>query len=230
MPVDVNLDNNDYSIYAETGDMPQRFEGIPVRINEMRMSLTESPIRATPSTADDKPFLSNPRSCTTTLDVTADITSRRRQLVNVTAPLAGPFTGCSNLNLDDNSVMIENVNKDAEQPTALNVEVTQGTAATQATMKDFSIDLPGFRLNAPAANGLVACSAAQLDAENCPANSRSVSPGSTPSCCRRPRSTPTTAATRTSTRCGARSTSRLRAPLRTARTATSWRSSSPAAR
>ena len=38
VPVDVNLDNNDYSLYAETGDMPQRFEGIPVRINEMQMS------------------------------------------------------------------------------------------------------------------------------------------------------------------------------------------------
>ncbi len=171
VPVDVNLDANDYSLYAETGDMPQRFEGIPVRINQMVMQLDGIADQATIDTADDKPFLSNPRSCSTTLSVNAEITSPSDSTVDVSAPLAGPFTGCENLNLDDNTIAIENVNKDAEQPTALNVEVSQGTSGTQATMKDLNLALPGFRLNAPAANGLAACSASQLDAQNCPANS-----------------------------------------------------------
>ncbi|MBJ7458980.1 MAG: hypothetical protein JHD02_07330, partial [Thermoleophilaceae bacterium] len=175
VPVDVNLDNNDYSLFAETGDMPQVFEGIPVRINQMKIALVGTADQGTVGTGDDKVFMSNPRSCASTLDVRAEITAPDNTTQNATAPLAGPFTNCSSLNLDANTVAIENepiapeVGHGAEHPTGLNVLVHQDeNLATQATMKSLKLDLPGFRLSAPAANGLTACSPIQLDDQSCP--------------------------------------------------------------
>jgi hypothetical protein len=180
VPVDVNLDNNDYSLFAETGDMPQVFEGIPVRISQMKIALVGTADQGTPSAADDKVFMSNPRSCSTTLNVRAVVTSSPGNTTkDATAPLAGPFTNCGNLNLNANTVTIENqpvapeTGHGAEHPTGLNVQVHQDeNLATQATLKELELDLPGFRLSAPAANGLQACTASQLDNESCPAESR----------------------------------------------------------
>lgn len=180
VPVDVNLDNNDYSLFAETDDMPQVFEGIPVRISQMKIALVGTADQGTVSTADDKVFMSNPRSCSTTLDVRAVITSSPGNTTKTaTAPLAGPFTNCGNLNLDANTVTLENqpvapeTGHGAEHPTGLNVQVHQDeNLSTQATLKELSLDLPGFRLSAPAANGLKACTASQLNTETCPAESR----------------------------------------------------------
>ncbi|MGH2958527.1 MAG: hypothetical protein ACRDKE_02910, partial [Solirubrobacterales bacterium] len=177
---DVNLDNNDYSLFAETGDMPQVFEGIPVRISQMKIALVGTADQGTPSTADDKVFMSNPRSCSTTLNVRAVVTSSPGNTTkNATAPLAGPFTNCSSLNLNANTVTIENqpvapeTGHGAEHPTGLNVQVHQDeNLATQATLKELELDLPGFRLSAPAANGLAACSATQLNNQTCPEASR----------------------------------------------------------
>ncbi|MBI2691108.1 MAG: hypothetical protein HYX29_04090 [Solirubrobacterales bacterium] len=180
VPVDVNLDNNDYSLFAETGDMPQVFEGIPVRISQMKIALVGTADQGTPSTADDKVFMSNPRSCSTTLNVRAVITSSPGNTTkNATAPLAGPFTNCSSLNLNANTVTIENqpvapeTGNGAERPTGLNVQVHQDeNLATQATLKELELALPGFRLSAPAANGLQACTASQLNNQTCPPESR----------------------------------------------------------
>jgi uncharacterized membrane protein len=179
VPVDVNLDNNDFSLFAETGDMPQVFEGIPVRISQLKVSLVGVADQGTPSTADDKNFMSNPRSCSATLSIRAVITAPDSTTQNATAPLAGPFTNCGNLNLNANTVTIENqavapeTGHGPEHPTGLNVQVHQNEAlATQATLKNLTLALPGFRLSAPAANGLQACTALQLDNQACPADSR----------------------------------------------------------
>jgi hypothetical protein len=180
VPVDVNLDNNDYSLFAETGDMPQVFEGIPVRISQMKIALVGTADQGTPSLADDKVFMSNPRKCSTVLDVRAVITSSPGNTTKTaTAPLAGPFTNCHLLNLDANTITIENqpvapeTGHGAEHPTGLNVQVHQNeNSGTQATLKELELDLPGFRLSAPAANGLAACSATQLNNQTCPEASR----------------------------------------------------------
>ncbi|MFT4050033.1 MAG: hypothetical protein QM648_09385, partial [Solirubrobacterales bacterium] len=61
----------------------------------------------------------------------------------------------------------------AEHPTGINVDIEHnGSSETQATLKSMALALPGFRLSAPAANGLDSCSAQQLDAQSCPANSK----------------------------------------------------------
>ncbi|MBJ7353481.1 MAG: hypothetical protein JHC98_01530 [Thermoleophilaceae bacterium] len=176
VPIDVNMDNNDYSLFAETGDMPQVFEGIPVRISQMKIALVGTADQGTVSTADDKIFMSNPRSCASTLHVRAVVTSAPGNTTkDADAPLAGPFTNCGNLNLNANTVTIENepvapeTGHGAEHPTGLNVEVHQNEALpTQATLKAMTLDLPGFRLSAPAANGLSACSKTDLDNQACP--------------------------------------------------------------
>ncbi len=171
VPVDVNLDNNDFSLFAETGDMPQVFEGIPVRISSMAIHLN--------AMGSNGAFMTNPHSCSDTLDVRAVITAPDNTTQSVSAPLAGPFTNCGSLNLDDTNVTVDNApvppetGRDAEHPTGINVQVdATGSSTTQATLKKLALDLPGFRLSAPAANGLQACSAADLDAETCPANSK----------------------------------------------------------
>ena len=176
VPIDVNIDPNEYFLWAETGNMPQRFEGIPVRINEMQVKLFGMASQGTVDTDDDKPFMSNPRTCSAALNLTAEIVAPDNSKTDLTSQI-GPFTGCENLNLDDNAIAISNYN-DApyndkpERPTKLSVSVTQGTAADQAAMKDMTVSLPGFRLSAAAANGLSACSASQLSNQNCPAASR----------------------------------------------------------
>ncbi|MFY9488633.1 MAG: hypothetical protein WAP35_08070 [Solirubrobacterales bacterium] len=169
VPVDVNLNPNDYSLEATTGDMPQRFEGVPVRIRQMQIVLRGIADQGTLATADDVPFMSNPRSCGPAA-VRAEITSPAASTVTRRATLPQPITGCETLALD-NSIDVANTPTDAQQPTALTVQINQSTAPTQSTLKTFSLALPGFRLNAPAADGLVACTAAQLDAQSCPASS-----------------------------------------------------------
>ncbi|MBI5309665.1 MAG: hypothetical protein HZB14_01355, partial [Actinobacteria bacterium] len=172
VPVDVNLDPNDYSLEATTGDIPQRFEGIPVRIRQLQMVMRGIADQGTPSTADDKPFMSNPRTCAATApSVTADISSPApATTVTRSAQLPQPITGCGLLALN-NSVDVSNTPTDAQQPTVFTVQVNQSAAPTQATLKTMQMAMPGFRLNAPAADGLSACTAAQLDAEACPASS-----------------------------------------------------------
>ncbi len=166
VPVDVNLNSNNYALEATTGDMPQRFEGVPVRIRQLVMKMYGIADQGTPSTADDKPFMSNPRNCNA-LNVTADISSPSASTVTRTAALP-TITGCGSLALT-NSIDVTNTPTDAWKPTAIGVHVTQSANPNQATLKSLTLDLPGFRLNAAAADGLVACTAFQLDNTNCPA-------------------------------------------------------------
>lgn len=173
IPVDVNLDPNDYSLEAETlAPIPQRFEGVPVRIRQLQMVMFGTADQDTPSTADDKPFMSNPRTCAATApSVEADISSPApATMVTRTAQLPQPITGCGSLALN-NSVDVANTPTDAQQPTVFTAQVNQSAAPTQATLKTMQMAMPGFRLNAPAADGLSACTAAQLDAQSCPASS-----------------------------------------------------------
>ncbi len=181
VPIEVNIDPDDYFLWAQTGDMPQRFEGIPVRISALHVKLFGMAKQGTLPTADDKPFMSNPRSCTSALDIKATVNFTTGSPADLTGSV-GPFTGCESLNLNDNSVDIENYNDESydsqpldrvpEAPTKLRVTVSQGDAATQAGMKDMALSLPGFRLSAAAADGSETCSNIQLAAKNCPAKSR----------------------------------------------------------
>lgn len=177
VPVDVNIDPNDYYLWAQTGDMPQRFEGIAVRVNSMKMKL----FGLAPNTLDHKPFMSNPRSCNDPLEVKATVNFVSGAPVELSDNNVGPFTGCGALNLDDNTVDVVNHNDNValdhkpEAPTAVRVTVHQGNSASQAGMKDMTLKLPGFRLNAPVADDVGengACTQLQLDAQNCPASSR----------------------------------------------------------
>lgn len=192
VPIDVNIDPNEYFLWAQTGNMPQRFEGIPVRISSIGIKLFGMADQGTPSTGDDKPFMSNPRSCTT-LQIKGQVkfATGSSNWVDLTPANVGPFTGCAGLNLNDNAISIVNYNDQSynsqpldrvpEAPTKLRVNVTQGTATTQAGMKDMSMSLPGFRISAASANGSRTCSQAQLDANTtkaisdpdaCPSESR----------------------------------------------------------
>jgi hypothetical protein len=189
VPVDVNIDPNEYFLFAETANMPQRFEGIAVRISAMRVKLFGYANEGTPQ---EKPFMSNPRSCST-LQITgqAKFATGSQAWVNLNPANVGPFTGCENLNLNLNAIAVENYNNASfegnpldrvpEAPTNLRVTVTQGSSPNQAGMKDMAMTLPGFRLSAAAANGSDVCTDAQLDAnttksptdpDNCPAASR----------------------------------------------------------
>jgi hypothetical protein len=189
VPVDVNIDPNEYFLFAETGNMPQRFEGIPVRINALRVKLFGI---ANDNTPQAKPFMSNPRSCSA-LQITGKVkfATGSSSWVNLNPADLAPFTGCENLNLNDNAISIENYNngtfggnpldRKPEAPTNLRVNVTQGNSPTQAGMKDMAMTLPGFRISAAAANGSEVCTEAQLEAnttkaptapDNCPAASR----------------------------------------------------------
>ena len=221
VPIDVNIDSDDYFLWAETGDMPQRFEGIPVRISEMQVDLFGMADQGTPSTADDKPFMSNPRTCTTALDLTAEVVAPDSSTTDLTSQI-GPFTGCENLNLDDNSIEISNYNDAAyndkpERPTKLGVKVTQGTGTDQAALKDLSVDLPGFRLARRTVDTLLDTAPTARPRR---ASERS---GWTRRCCRRTPTRIRTTRVATSTRCGVPSTSRRREPRLTVLTATSWR-------
>lgn len=180
VPIDVNIDANEYFLTAETGDMPQRFEGIAVRVSGLKVTMRGMADQGTPSTADDKPFMSNPRSCGSDLKIQGKI-----KLVGDPTPVplessVGPFVGCEDLNLDDNHISVENnlptenapYNEVPEAPTNLKVRVTQGDSPTQAGLENMSLKLPGFRLNAAAADGANTCTQTQLDAKNCPALSR----------------------------------------------------------
>jgi hypothetical protein len=177
VPIDVNIDPNEYFLTAKTADMPQRFEGIAVRVSGLKVTMRGMADQGTPSTADDKPFMSNPRSCGNDLKIQGKI-----KLVGDPTPVSldssvGPFVGCEDLNLDDNHISVDNNfptenapnNEVPEAPTNLKVRVSQGDQPTQAGLENMSLKLPGFRLNAAAADGANTCTQAQLDAKNCPA-------------------------------------------------------------
>jgi Cu/Ag efflux protein CusF len=170
VPIDVNLNPDDYSLEATTGDMPTRFEGIPVRIRAMHMVLAGVVDPDGPGGAAANAFMSNPRTCSA-LNVRADITSPLGSTVRKTAPLPLPITGCESLALAG-SIDITNSTSTAWTPTALGVQLNLPPAANQATLRKLVLALPGFRLNAPGANGLTACTATQLTAQICPANSQ----------------------------------------------------------
>jgi hypothetical protein len=172
VPVDVNIDPNEYFLWAQTGNMPQRFEGVPVRISSLSMKM----FGLAPNTLDHKPFMSNPRSCPA-LQVKARVSFVSGAPVDLTDSV-GPFTGCAGLNLNDNTVDVVNHNdsppldRTPEAPTALRVTVHQGNQTTQAGLKDMTLKTPGFRLNAPVAGDADVCTNTQLDSQTCPAASR----------------------------------------------------------
>ncbi|MFT4049187.1 MAG: hypothetical protein QM648_05030, partial [Solirubrobacterales bacterium] len=125
VPINVNLDNNDYSLFAETDDMPQMFEGIPVRISQMKVLLKGTSLV-------NKSFMTNPHSCQDTLSVRARIQDANGTWYSpADAPLAGPFHGCDGLNLDGDTVTVDNVpispetGHKAEHPTGINVDIEQ---------------------------------------------------------------------------------------------------------
>lgn len=175
VPIDVNIDANEYFLWAETGDMPQRFEGIRVRVNSMKTKLFGM-ANAGAGAPQEQPFMSNPRSCDQAgLEISAKVKFVDGGTYTPTPAMVGPFHGCETLNLDDNTVTVENVDKTPEAPTALKVGIHQGDSPAQAGMKDLTLALPGFRVHAPVANHLTdadVCSADDLEAQNCPAKSR----------------------------------------------------------
>jgi hypothetical protein len=179
VPIDVNIDPNEYFLWAQTGDLPQVYEGIPVRISQMRMKLYGEVANSDPKYQPSgmAPFMSNPRSCDSALDIKAQVNFTSGAPDEVTGTV-GPFTGCGSLSLAQNTIEVSNDfaaqpnNLKPEAPTQLRVKVTQGELPTQAGMRDLALSLPGFRLNAPAADNAASCSDAQLDAESCPAASQ----------------------------------------------------------
>ncbi len=167
--IDTTIANNTYQLMAEA-DLPLRHEGIPVRIRQMQIDLVGWADQNTPSTADDKPFMTNPHSCGVH-DVFADVTSPQPQTVTASDTITIDAGSCPTQFNPDPTLTIDNLDTVAGDPTAIHTEINMGGGTNDATAKTVSMPFPaGFKLNAGGAQGVAACSVAQLDADSCAAN------------------------------------------------------------
>lgn len=165
LPIDVQLDPDDYSLIAQTGEIPQMYEGVPVRAVRLNMTMD--------GVIGGQNFLLNPHRCYAG-SVHTRVVSHEGGTVDVDSPLPQAFTGCGSLNLDGagNGVALTNLPTTTEHPTTLTADVTEGSGPTQATISSLTVGLPGFRINAVGAKDVTACDAAALSTNTCPAASR----------------------------------------------------------
>jgi hypothetical protein len=170
-PIDTTLDGNTFQLTAEAANLPLRHEGIPIRIRQMQIDLDGWADQDTIPPADDKPFITNPHQCGNH-DVFADVTSPRPQTVTVSDTITIDAVSCPTQFNPGPILTVDNANTAAGEPTALDVQVNMGPA-NDATVKTVSMPLPSdFKLNPGSAANVAACTAAQLDADTCPANSK----------------------------------------------------------
>ncbi|MBJ7348690.1 MAG: hypothetical protein JHC87_08995, partial [Thermoleophilaceae bacterium] len=149
VPVNIGL-RTGFGIDAETGDLPLRFNGIPVRIRSMATTLY--------GTAANGPFITNPSKCqTNTFDVT--MTSEAADVVNAsssfdTTGCPGPFNP---------SITAATTTSQYGQPTGLGIGVN--VPENNSTVKRLQLALPtGVELNPAVGNGIDTCSTADIDA------------------------------------------------------------------
>jgi hypothetical protein len=193
--VNLRIDPTDYSVIATAEGLPSATGlseatttvwGVPAaevhdeeRITPEEAIDGESPPGGRELSAPEVPFLSNPTDCSLQREVV--VTARSYQLPDQPSTMSAPFpqiNGCGSIKFEP-TFTATLTNPEAAAPSGLDTELKipqnetpQGNATS--TMKSARVTLPqGFAINPAAADGLEACSAAQVGfgknvASNCP--------------------------------------------------------------
>jgi hypothetical protein len=159
IPLDTVL-RSDYGVDASSGEIPQRLEGIPVRLRSAAVKLNAN--------AANGPFMYAPSSCGV-----KTVTARIRSNQDVVATRTASFTttACDSLAFSP-TLSVTTTDTTAGAPTGVNATIALPSSPPQSTMKSVRVNMPpGFKINPAAASGLTACSDAEADAFNCPASS-----------------------------------------------------------
>lgn len=181
--INIRVDPVDYSLIATAEGLPSAtgLSEATTTIWGVPSASTHDEDRVTPYEAvhggapaggravtEGGPFLSNPTDCVTPREV--KVTARSYQLPDQPSTMSAPFprvTGCGKLGFAP-SFTIAPTNPEAAAPTGVDTELRipqdespQGLATS--TLKSARVTLPqGFAINPAAADGLEACSAAQV--------------------------------------------------------------------
>jgi hypothetical protein len=193
--VNIRIDPTDYSIVSTLEGAPAAASllearttiwGVPAAPAHDELRLTpeeglhgELPKGGRPAGLPEAPFLSNPTDCSRQRQVTITVRSYQRPDLPSTksAPLP-QTTGCSKLDFSPRFTVTP-TNPEASAPTGLDTELEipqdeTPNGLSTSTMKSAVVTLPeGMTINPSAADGLEACSAAEVgfgrnEAARCP--------------------------------------------------------------
>ncbi|MGH2906624.1 MAG: hypothetical protein ACRDKI_07620, partial [Solirubrobacterales bacterium] len=157
IPLDTALRDSDYGVDVTSGQIPQRLEGIPVRLRSAVVKLN--------ATAANGPFTYAPTSCGSHT-VTARIHSDQGTIATRTANFT--TTGCDALAFSP-TLNLSTANTTAGTPTGIEASIDMPVSPPQSTLKKVRVNLPaGYKINPAGAEGLVACSDPQAAAHDCP--------------------------------------------------------------
>jgi hypothetical protein len=160
VPLDTRL-RDDYGVDVSSGAIPQRLEGIPVRLRSAVVKLNAS--------ASNGPFMYAPSKCGSN-EVTARILSD--QGVTATRTASFTTTACDSLAFSP-TLSLTPSDTNAGAPTGIDATIALPASPPQSTMKSVRVNMPaGYKINPAGADGLVACSDADADDQNCPAASK----------------------------------------------------------
>ncbi|MFY9487088.1 MAG: hypothetical protein WAP35_00115, partial [Solirubrobacterales bacterium] len=167
IPVTVALRAN-LGLDATVANLPQRFEGIPVRYRQLQIVINGRATQGTVSTADDVAFLTNPSKCqvnTTSTSLTSTVPTTVVRTANYST------TGCPTA--FNPTVTAAVSTPQTAVPTGLTLGIN--VPAGHSTLDRVQLTLPaGMEINPAFGNGpLTACSTASIDAGGaaCPATS-----------------------------------------------------------
>jgi hypothetical protein len=182
--VNVRIDPTDYSVIATAEGIPSAtglseaittIWGVPAapvhdedRVTPKEAVQGGAPVGGRELSAPEVPFLSNPTDCS--MARTVRVTARSYQLPDQPSTMTTPFpqiSGCGKLDFAP-TFTAELTNPEAAAPSGLETELTipqdespQGLATS--TLKSAQVALPpGVSINPAAADGLAACSAAEV--------------------------------------------------------------------
>ncbi|MBI5310712.1 MAG: hypothetical protein HZB14_06765, partial [Actinobacteria bacterium] len=168
IPVPTSL-RNDYGVDTTT-QIPNRYEGIAVRIRSLALTIDGVADQGTPSTADDQPFMINPTECQSNT-LTADMISA--SATTVIGSFNFSTTGCPKAWVTQPTITAAVAPSETAKPTGLTLGIQN--SASNPTLERVRVTLPvGMEINPAVANGpLQTCSAALIDAggAGCPATS-----------------------------------------------------------
>ncbi|MBI5310711.1 MAG: hypothetical protein HZB14_06760 [Actinobacteria bacterium] len=163
------------SVSAVTLNLPQMLEGIPVRYRSVALTLNGIADQGTGSTADDKPFLQNPSACNP-LQYQATFVSANEAPASSVSTVVKNYTGQTITNCTqpfNPTITVTPTTTAAATPTGLGVTInvpqtTVGVTTStvqHSTVKRVQLQMPaGMYINPGFANGLTACSTANIDA------------------------------------------------------------------
>ncbi|MEA2479491.1 MAG: hypothetical protein QOJ07_1413, partial [Thermoleophilaceae bacterium] len=146
----------DYGLTSTLRDLPQDFNGIPIKIDAIDLTLN--------GTAATGPFMTNPTSC-----VPADTVARATSYEGGSAAAESAFTptDCEHVPFTP-AVAVTPATTQVDTPSAYSIAVNvpdEGAGRAQSHVKRVGIVLPrGTALNAPLGDGLATCSAGEFGA------------------------------------------------------------------